>query len=182
LRSVKEVLLAPAVVERAKSRVRDLLNKEPLRIQRRIQSISEMLMENERKIENLLRLAEEGSNLKTVAARLGELEEIQQKLKEEKARLQRNHPPKGRETDIVREVTSFLENFESKILTAKIQERKELIRTAVEKIVVDRDQRKVRCYVRTLPKLPFLKEFSQPSSSILGATVALTGIEPVFQP
>jgi hypothetical protein len=172
---VKEVLLAPAVVERVKSKVRDLLNKEPLQIQRRIQSSSQLLIENEGKIENLMRLAEEGTNLKTVAARLRELEEIQEKLKEEKARLQRNYAPKGRQADIVREVTGFLENFESKILTARIEERKELLRRAVEKIVVDRDQRKVRCYVRTLPKLPFLKDFSQPSSSILGATVALTG-------
>jgi site-specific DNA recombinase len=182
LRSVREVLGSPRIIEKTKSRIQDLINKQPLQIQRRIQSITQLLKENEGKIENLMRLAEEGGNLKTVAARLRELEEIQQKLKEEKTRLQNHQAPKGREANILGEVTSFFQNFESQILTATVAERKEILRRAVDAIIVDREQMKARCYVRILPKFPFLKDFSQPTSSILGAKVALTGIEPVFQP
>jgi DNA invertase Pin-like site-specific DNA recombinase len=182
LQSVKEVLLVPPLLERVRSKVQELIRNEPHQIQQRIHSISQVIKENESKIENLMRLAEEGGSVKTVAARLRELEEIQEKLKEEQLRLQKHYPHKEREMDIVREVSSFLENFETNILTARIEEKKELLRKVVEKIVVDRERRKVSCYVRVLPKLPTVRDFSRTSTSLLGQKVALTGIEPVFQP
>lgn len=180
--SIKEILLAPKVIEKVKARVEDLLNKEPLHTQKRIQNIDHLLKENEGKISNLMRLAEEGSGLKTLAIRLQELEDIQEKLREEKGRLQKNHTPKTSKHNIVSEVVSFFQNFESRMLTSGISERKELLRSVIDSITVDKPQKKVRCYIRTLPKLPALQEILHPASSILGARVALTGIEPVFQP
>lgn len=182
LKSVKETLLAPGIIERVRDRVQQLLDSKPFQVQKRIQSINELLKENETKIGNLMRLAEEGTGLRSVASRLTELEEVQLKLKEEKSRLQRMRSDQGGEIDVVSEVVKYLQNFESTLATARMSIRKETLRRAVEKIVVDRDQRKVRCYIRTLPKMPILSGFRQASSSILGVSVALTGIEPVFPP
>lgn len=99
---------------------------------------------------NLMRLAKEGSSLKSVATRLRELEEIQEKLKEEKTRLQGNCSAKGSEANIVGVAASYLENFESKILTARIAGRKELLRRAVE-------------MYRMEFEFPFLKEYGKQS-------------------
>jgi hypothetical protein len=48
-------------------------------------------------------------------------------------------------------VADFILNFEQRIASIPIHQKKDLIRRVVSKIIVDRDANIVRCYVRRVP-------------------------------
>jgi hypothetical protein len=84
---------------------------------------------------------------------LKELEDIQEKLEEERRRLERTKPPTLDPDRITRATTQFFSDFERSFDQLSIPERKEMLRRMVERILVDREEKKVRCYLRRLPVL-----------------------------
>jgi hypothetical protein len=84
---------------------------------------------------------------------LKELEDIQEKLEEERRRLERTKPPTLDPDRITRATTQFFSNFERSFDQLSVPERKEMLRRIVERILVDRKEKKVRCYLRRLPVL-----------------------------
>ena len=120
-------------------------------MEKRLESISEILNENTEKISNLVSLVESGSELKSISARIKELEDIQEKLEEERRRLGRIRPPTLDPDRITGAITQFYANFERSFDQLTIPERKEMLRRMVEGILVDREERRVHCYLRRLP-------------------------------
>jgi hypothetical protein len=179
--SVKGFFLDPGFVNRVADYVNEFNESQPTAIQKRLESIGDILRENNVKIENLLAVAEEGSGLKIIVSRLKELEEIQQKLQEERRRLEKDRPP-TLNIDIVTKATkAFLTSFERRFDDAPVMERKELLRRMVKLILVDREERKVRCYIRRLPSVPPLKERTQFTSDLLGAVSSPVQAHPHFR-
>jgi hypothetical protein len=75
---------------------------------------------------------------------LKELEDIQEKLEEERRRLERTKPPTLDLDRITRATTQFFSDFERSFDQLSILERKETLRRMVEGILVDREEKKVR--------------------------------------
>jgi hypothetical protein len=74
--------------------------------------------------------------------------------------------------EIRSEVNRFLDDFEKGFDAMKLSDKKVAIRKLVEMIVVDRKERKVRCYLKRLPSLEPLSRL-ETSNSILGAAGSL---------
>ncbi len=168
LSSIREKLLVPEFIGQTREYVEQMNLEQPSLIEKRLASLTEVMRENTVKIENLLALAESGSVLKTVASRIRELEEIQDKLQEEKRRLSWAIPPKLDPDKVAEEVRIFLEEFEKGYEELTVEERKELLRRMVEVVLIDRVERKARCYIRRLPIIPNVTDRAQIPSEFQG--------------
>jgi hypothetical protein len=72
-------------------------------------------------------------------------------------------------------VTNFLKDFEQEFEELSLAEKKVALRRFVEMIIVDREQRKVRCYLRSLPSLGPIASFKTGTNSILSSIRSLNG-------
>lgn len=75
---------------------------------------------------------------------------------------------------IQQEIARFLREFDTTFEAMTVHERKVAIRKLVDTIVVDRKERKVRCYLR---RLPLLSPYTtlEPGEAVLGAGGSLNG-------
>ena len=151
LTGIRDSFCGTGLADRTHEYVEELNRHRPTAVEKRLESISEILNENTEKISNLVSLVESGSELKSISARIKELEDIQEKLEEERRRLGRIRPPTLDPDRITGAITQFYANFERSFDQLTIPERKEMLRRMVEGILVDREERKVHCYLRRLP-------------------------------
>ena len=145
-----------------------------------IQTLESRIRESEAKITNLLHLVEQGGgmSLDSVANRLRELDKELTNLKAQRSQLIGGVHSRPQEIDgnsVRRAVVSFLEQFEKRFEQAPLPERKELLRMVVEKILVDREARKVSCYIRQLPRIDELVNLNGEGDFLLGAKGSANG-------
>ena len=72
--------------------------------------------------------------------------------------------------EIKQEVAKFVLNFEERIETAPIEEKKELVQRCISRIVVDRERMVARFYVKRIPAvLPQMEALfeAKPAGSIM---------------
>jgi hypothetical protein len=151
LTGIKDTFCGTDLAGRTLEYVEELNRHRPTAVENRLESINEIITENALKLSNLVSLVEAGSALRSISARIKELEDIQEKLEGEKRRLVRTRPPTLDPDRITKAITQFFDNFERSFDQLSIPERKEMLRRMVERILVDREERKVRCYLRRLP-------------------------------
>jgi len=151
LTGIRDSFCGTDLADRTHEYVEELNRHRPTAVEKRLESISEILDENTEKISNLVSLVEAGSELKSISARIKELEDIQEKLEGERRRLGRIRPPTLDPDRITRATTQFFNNFERSFDQLSMAERKEMLRRMVERILFNREERKVRCYLRRLP-------------------------------
>ena len=151
LTGIKDAFFASDFSKHTYEYIEELNRQRPSAVEDRLQSIDEILKENAGKISNLVLIAEDGATIRSVGARLRELEEIQEKLEQERRRLEKSKPPTLDPGLIAKAVMRFLSNFERTFDQLSVAERKELLRKIVETILVDKAERKVRCYLKRLP-------------------------------
>ena len=77
--------------------------------------------------------------------------------------------------DPPRAVSDFLENFEARLASVAMPDKKELIRRVVEKILVDKDQNKVTCYIKRLPSIDELGGLHIAGRGLLGEACSANG-------
>ncbi len=181
LSSIKQTFLDPGSAQRVLEYVEEFNKQQPSAIQQRLESIGEILRENEGKIANLLSIAEEGAGLRSVSVRIRELEEIQEKLEQERRRLLALEPPKLDPKRVANAVRVFLEDVERTFDELSVMERKEALKRIVEAILVNREERKVRCYIKPLPTIPNVTDRAQIPSIFQGAASIPVSGQPRFQ-
>jgi hypothetical protein len=81
---------------------------------------------------------------------LSELEEERTRLEKLLARTD-SRPVRLDIDEIIQEVTKFVLNFEERIGTAPVEEKKEIIQRCISRIVVDRERMVARFYVKRIP-------------------------------
>lgn len=180
LESIRETLLAPAMIEKIEDELRELLNDQSSSLKEdRKTEVEGQIREIQNKVANLISLAENGTVLDSITDRIRQLEETKRKLEVERDKIQQTvNPPQEIVKNITGAVRSFLENFEEKLKSVSTFEKKELIRMVVDKIVVDKEADQIQCYLRGLPAIDEIEKYKGDNSLLSG--VAPTGIEPVF--
>ena len=127
----------------------------------KIERLNHELRDNEKKIANLIRLAEEGNiGGDSVRVRVNELEKEKQRIV---ASLATATAPQEKPeiVELEQEVARFVLDFERNFDQAPIEERKVLVQKCISKIVVDREANVARFYVRRVPAVtPILEEAS----------------------
>ena len=86
---------------------------------------------------------------------MAKLKKLQDEKSEAEASLQRSAPKSGAQLDldlVAHVIRDFSENFRHAFEGGSIQEKKEIIRRVVGKVVVDGANRRVRVLVRRFPK------------------------------
>ena len=159
IQSVKETLSDPALVRQIEERLRDLMEAGANGAEGEVTRLQQEKDETDRKIENLLRLVEQGSiEGDSVRKRLNELEEEKQRSTSKLARAGSTRMTPQLE-DLGRIVADFILNFERNFEKAPIEERKVLMQKCISRIEVDREARVARFYVRRVPAVvPVLEE------------------------
>ena len=182
LKSIRECLLTPVMMQKIEEELRRLMNYDgPDWKGARLTEIENQLKDAESKIANLITLAESGKGLTSIGGRIEELEVSKRILVDERERiLQPIAERKGDVGNLSRAVRAFLENFEEKMASVPMIEKKELIRMVVEKIIVDREAGQINCYIKPIPTINEFERFEGDKSWV--QPVAPTGIEPVFEP
>ncbi|MBM4167643.1 MAG: hypothetical protein FJ215_00565 [Ignavibacteria bacterium] len=181
LTSIKQTFLNPGSAQNVLKYVEEFNKQQPSAIEQRLENIDEILRENEGKIANLLSIAEEGAGLRSVSVRIRELEEIQEKLEQERRRLLALEPPKLDPKRVAKAVRVFIEDFERTFDELSVMERKEVLKRIVEAILVNREERKVRCYIKPLPIIPNVTDRAQIPSVFQGAASFPVSAQQRFQ-
>jgi hypothetical protein len=111
----------------------------------------EALADNRKRFANLLTLVEEGKVPgHTVAHRLKELEQEREKLEARLAQAPQDAKRLNLE-EIKREVAGFALDFEQRFEKAPIEEKKDLVQRCISKVIVDKEKRVARFYVKKVP-------------------------------
>lgn len=122
-----------------------------------------------------MRLAEEGAvQIDVIRNRLNELEEERARLEKLMARTDSSQVHLDF-NEIKQEVAKFVLNFEERIETAPIEEKKELVQRCISRIVVDKERMVARFYVKRIPAvLPQMEALyeTKPAGSIVSERCA----------
>ena len=175
LGSVKEVLLTPQMIKRVESSLQELFDTQPESIQSKVEILEDQIRDTQSKLQNLVAMVEKGMHSESISTRIDELEHQLRHLRKEKGLVPDYHPLHIESKKITQAVTSFLNSFEKRLETVPFVEKKELIRMVVEKILVDKDQNKVICYIRQIPRLDELAGFELGGRGLLGAHGSANG-------
>lgn len=128
------------------------------------------------KIENLIGLAERGIRLDNIALRIEEIEKQQHSLEQSRALLETSHLLlDSNQAEIQRQVTDFLNDFDKKLDEMSLPDKGVAMRRFVEMIVVDRQEGKVRCYLKRLPSLGLIGSLETGTKAILSSIGSLNG-------
>jgi hypothetical protein len=126
------------------------------------------------KIQNLLSMAERGVHLESIAIRIEELEMQKHTIEDNLSLLEKRHILLNCSQDeIQRQVTRFLKDFDKGFEEMSLQDKKAAMRRFVDMIIVDRRERKVKCYLRMLPSLGPIGSLDP--KPILGSIGSLNG-------
>jgi site-specific DNA recombinase len=170
LRSIRDTIQDPEMVTRIESQVQELLRRFTLQPKQDRESNMEALADNRRRFDNLIRLAEDGAvQVEVIRGRLNELEEERARLEKHLARTE-SSPVRLDIDEIKQEVAKFVLNFEERIETAPIEEKKELVQRCISRIIVDRERKVARFYVKRIPAVsPHLEALfeAKPAGSIM---------------
>jgi site-specific DNA recombinase len=192
IEGVKKVLLEPQMLDAIERELRLLLDDEPNSLRQRLDMVRLRLNDNEQRRKSLLESLESGHVSTTIVDRLKELESVQRGIQEEEKQLLDEINKKSVEKDgkrlkgveVAELVRSFFTNFPERFNQAPLMEKKELLRMVVEKIEVDPETHTATTQYRRVPAGIFEQEGISTCDGQKDRlhSVALTGIEPVFQP
>lgn len=108
--------------------------------------------------------------------RIEELEKQQRILEQNRDTLERTHLLlDSDQEEIQRQVTDFLSDFDKGFDEMSLPDKKAALRRFVEIIVVDRKERKVRCYLKRLPSFGPVGSFDAGTKCILSSIGSLNG-------
>lgn len=151
LNTVKEQLLSSNFQQRLRRSLEQVLQTVIPNVDERQKELQKKLKECENKISYLLSVVEKGVNVDTVVDRIKSLEvekaETSRALKE----LRTQKASKGELLGAVAESTNFVNNFVEEFNELSLAEKKEGMRKLVRQVVVDRERKVARCYIRTIP-------------------------------
>jgi DNA invertase Pin-like site-specific DNA recombinase len=192
LDGMKNTLMNPEMLKTIEKELKMLLDEEPSALRGKREMVALTLQDNEKRRRSLLDTIEKGSSSATVMERLAELEGQREDLEQELGRISREIDKASIEVngmrlkseDVVGLIREFFLNFRERFDQAPLMEKKELLRMVVEKIEVDPDQHSATTQYRKVPSGLFEREgiSTFDGSKDRLHSVALTGIEPVFQP
>ncbi len=158
LQTIQETITNPILVNSIEDHLRRLLNiNSDTRSEK--DSLKDALHETETKIQNLLKLAENASvQSEAILKRLNELEQEKQRIESRIAQLTVAAGSVGL-ADVGKSVAEFLLNFEQKFKEAPMHERKVLVKQCISRIVIEKENKIARFYVRRIPAVvPVLEE------------------------
>ena len=151
LNTVKEQLLSSNFQQRLKRALEHVLQTVIPDVVQKQKELQEKLKECENRISSLLAIVEKGIKVDTVVERIksleGEKAEAARALKE--LRMQKAN--KNELLNVVAESKSFVDNFVEEFNELGLAEKKEGMRKLVRKVIVDRERKVARCYIRTIP-------------------------------
>ena len=159
VQSIKETLMEPELLRQIEAHVRNMLESGAHGEEEAIRHAKQELSDIEKKLANLIRLAEEG-NLAGDAVRV-RVNELEQERNRVLARLSTASVPKEKPklAELEQEVARFVLDFERNFAQAPIEERKMLVQKCISRIEVDRETNVARFYVRRVPAvIPELEE------------------------
>ncbi len=159
VQSIKETLMEPELLRQIEAHLRNMLESGVQGEEEAIRHEKQELSDIEKKLANLIRLAEEG-NLAGDAVRV-RVNELEQERSRVLARLSTASVPKEKPklAELEQEVARFVLDFERNFAQAPIEERKMLVQKCISKIEVDRETNVARFYVRRVPAvIPELEE------------------------
>ncbi|MBI3787751.1 MAG: recombinase family protein [Ignavibacteriales bacterium] len=113
--------------------------------------IQKRIGENEARMQNLIRLVENGAELDTVLARIKQLEQEKSWLERERGKLETNAMASVDIKNVSASIAQFLLNFEKHFHNAPLQERKEMIRQIVLGVSVNPQKRIAKCTITKIP-------------------------------
>lgn len=159
---------------RIKESIQRITENYPDELIARHASLDKTLKDVKLKIQNLVGFAERGIQLDSIATRIEELEAQQHSLEQGREVLRRSHLVLDtNQGEIQRQVLDFLNDFGRGFDEMRLPDKKVALRRLVEMIVVDRKEKKVRCYLKLLPSHGPLSRVETRSNSILGAVGSL---------
>jgi hypothetical protein len=89
----------------------------------------------------------------TVAERINELDREREQIERSLAQASQSSPALNLE-EIRREVAMVALEFEKKFDQVPVEEKKELLKRCISKVVIEKDRRISRFYVRKVPQVP----------------------------
>lgn len=149
--AIRDVLCDPKLALRLETTLQALLKARPTGMKNRVNDLEKELAGCEDKISKLTEAIEAGANLEPILNRLRELENRKGEIR---GTLEKIHPIQSSVPDLAeikRRVSAMLLNFQDRFEKAPIEERKLVVRKLISQVVIDRDQRVARLYVRKLP-------------------------------
>lgn len=151
LQLIRDLIREPALVDRIEEQVASLSSSALALVTDDRKAYEAALFENRKRFDNLLGLVEEGQGPgQSVSHRLKELEQERERI--EKQLAQSSQPPMRIDFDEVkREVADFVLNFQERFQGTQMEERKELVQRCISKIIVDKEKRVARFYVKKVP-------------------------------
>lgn len=178
LDSVRDNLLDPVIIQKTEQILREMFLRESPNIENRDENIDRRSKKVDEKIKHLLHLAEEGVGLDLIASHIKELEAQKRLFEKEREKFQQR---KDKILDIetmINRMVNYFNNFEENLKKSPIDEKKELVRNLVVKIDVDRDTRKVQCYLHRFPaiKTPWEPQLLGGISSANGIRTRITAL------
>jgi DNA invertase Pin-like site-specific DNA recombinase len=118
------------------------------------ETLAQTLQECQTKIDNLLKAIEAGVQMETIVPRLRELEREKARLTHELERLRTLKVTQNTDVEEVSsQVSKTILEFETSFDSLPTLQKKHIIRKFVHRIIVDRDEGRVRAYIRKIPKL-----------------------------
>ena len=132
----------------------------------RREEVEQKLNERNKKISALLSLVEKGVNVDTIANRIRTLEDERTSLKRELKELQNQNIGKEDFLDLAQESMRFVQDFVHSFNDLSLAEKKAGIKKLVKQIIIDREKRVARCYIRTIPPFkhhPLLDVLREPT-------------------
>jgi len=162
IKAVKETISDPNIIEQINQMVQSLMEGAPKEKANEVEAIKRAIVQNNEKIQNLMTAIEGGTAVERLGERIEELERDQHALKRRLVALETQEPSTIDPGVIKRRVMEYIENFETEIERAPMEEKKILMKKMISKIDVDRDNNVVRFHVRRLPAVtPELDELLQ---------------------
>ncbi len=150
--AVEDVLSDNRILDQVQRNLKDMLERAPDQDRVAMEADTRRIQALDEKIGRVLQAIEEGGPISVLVAKL---KKLQDEKSEAEASLQQSAPKSGAKLDldvIARVIRDFSDNFRHAFEGGSTQEKKEIIRRVVGKVVVDGESRRVRVLVRRFPK------------------------------
>ncbi len=175
LDSIRRTFLESDLRQRVEEEIVGLLKSETADHSRMSEILEQRLHELNMGIKNLLVLAEKGINLDNLAKRISELEIEQKRLRAEQSQAERHKEDEIDLGAISTAVLRFFEEFSQNFERLPLIDRKAILRRIVERILVDKKKKVVRCFLKRLPDVGLAGKLPKAKVDFNGAESSLNG-------
>ena len=151
LNTVKEQLLSSHFQQRLTRAVEQLLQTAIPDGEKRQKELQKKLRECDNKISHLLSIVEKGVKVDTIVDRVKSLESEKSEASRALKELRTQKDSRGDLLDAVTESRNFVNKFVDRFNELSLAEKKEGMRKLVKQVIVDREKKVARCFIRTIP-------------------------------